>query len=220
LRLGLGCGEGRQRPRAGLVSGLVGEVEKHQIAGQKVTLRRTEDLKATIKSGKAPSFAAVAELPQMAQARLESESRLEAARAAASELRADEAAAEAELARAEDEIKAAIRAVVGAVATELAEQIIDFEARASELHERLGAHSGFVSQFLKPEPGSALHHVMSGLQWELNGPPFRRSLAHSARWKDLADRLLADPDAELSFAAPSAAQIEGLRLLSNRKGYD
>src|SRR5208282_1983223 len=123
-----------------LVSELEAEVERHVGAGRRVTAMRTEDLKATLKAGKAPSFEVLAEVPAIEAKRLEAESRLEAAKAAEEELKRDESEAEGALAAAEAAIKEVIKAVMLAEAGAIADRILDLEAEADELRLQIGIY--------------------------------------------------------------------------------
>jgi len=188
------------RARA-LVADLSGELEKHVHAGKRVSAMRTDDLKATLKAGKAPSFEVLAEIPAIAAKRAEAESWLTAAKQALEELSRDEAEAEAELQRSQASVTAAIKNVVQAAADEMAERILDLQAEADDLHERLGIYGslGFLSRFLDPKNGTALSLAMSGQVWGFNGPEMKRSAAHQVKWQAFAKALETDPNVPLGL---------------------
>lgn len=198
-----------------LVGEQAAEVEKHVHAGKRVTARRTDDLKVALKAGKAPSFEVLAEVPALAAKRAEAESRLEAARGAEAELKADEATAASSLSAAEANVVSARTDIVLAEAQGIAERIEDLEAEAAELREQIGLGSYALGRILGASLTPALARAMSGQNWLTNGFEQRRALAHSVQWQDFYNRLASNPDAELSFDPPAAAEATGLRMLSN-----
>ena len=210
---------GSARGRA-LVAALAGEVETHERASKRVTARRTEHLKAALKTGKAPSFEQVAEVPAIEAKRLEASSRLEAAKAALTELERDEAEATSALAAAEGEIKQAVKGVVLAEAEAIALELIELDAEAAQLHEKLGVRTFFLGQFLAPF-GTELSRTsplvargMSGVVWGTNDKPMRRSLAHMETWKTWVAALAKDPNSVLRFDEREDAEAAGLELLA------
>jgi len=184
-----------------LVSELEAEVERHVGAGRRITVRRTEDLKATLKAGKAPSFEVLAEVPAIEAKRLEAESRLAAAKVAQEELQRDESEAEGALAAGENAVPAAVKGIVFAAATELAERLLELQAEVDDLHERLGINGsrGFLSHYLGPKNGTALSQTMHGQVWEFNGPEWKRSAAYQVKWASFAKALEHSPDAVLEL---------------------
>lgn len=209
------------RARA-LAADLDAEVERHVAQGKRVTARRREDLKSMLKAGKAPGFEQLAEVPKLAAARAEAESRRDAAKQALEELSHDEQAAGEALRKAEANVAEAVVGVVAAQATGMAHEIIDLEAQAADLHERIGYYADFLAQFVKPKAGSALHHALGGMTFERNGRPMRRSLAHMEGWRAWATALSENPDAELRLIDELAeAERVGLEILSaGRRGCD
>ena len=168
----------------------------------RIAAERAAALKAAMVAGLSPSFADVPALTQNSAERSEALNRLNAATQATAELAADASAAERNAKAAKDELAAAVLAVVAAEADAIAEKILELEAAAFALRQRIGCEFGYLDQAKAPLSLRTIALLRSNGSTTImarNTPEWRASEAANAAWMSFTALLANDPNAELSF---------------------
>ena len=184
------------------LSGIKQEGDRFAEIDRGISTSRAKELKAALKGGTTPTFAAVPALPRNAAARADAENRLEAAKLAVAELEADERDAELVAKAAKAELAAAVLAVIAAEAHAIALEVERLELVAQDLRARIGGSYSAVDQAGACLAETTKRVISSTDRTDVvvrNMAAWCVAQAANATWKAFASALVTNPAAELNF---------------------